>query len=93
MIGDGVVNGHIYQQLSLDAVVHVQREPETGNREENGVKRDFPESQFLHGGLVKKLAREVRLFLDARLLSVRIRRYGYVSDISSGIWLTRFQDW
>ena len=29
MLGDGVVKDHIYQQLSLDTVVHAQRELET----------------------------------------------------------------
>jgi len=29
LLGDGVVKDHIYQQLSLDAVVHPQRELET----------------------------------------------------------------
>ena len=29
MLGDGVVKDHIYQQLSLDTIVHAQRELET----------------------------------------------------------------
>ena len=44
LIGDGVVNGHIYQQLSLDAVVHAQREPETGKK--TGSSVIFPSLNF-----------------------------------------------